>query len=198
MHKNIIFDCGGVLHHWNPFDLAYSYTKNVDDANYFVENLFPKWHYLDMGMSDEDFYELMKSEFDSKYHEVIKDIIFTWTDHFSVHEDMMSVVKELKKNHNLYMLSNMPYSFVKKAKESHEFDMFDSLFFSCEYKMIKPDIEFYKKLLETNNLDPKDCLYIDDLMDNLIPAKSLGIDTYLFNIKEIDKFIDYINKCEKE
>ena len=92
----------------------------------------------------------------------------------------------------------MPYSFVKKAKESHEFDMFDSLFFSCEHKMVKPDIEFYKKLLETNNLDPKDCLYIDDLMDNLIPAKSLGIDTYLFNIKEIDKFIDYINTYEKE
>ena len=30
-----------------------------------------------MGMSDEDFYELMKSEFDPKYHKVIKDIIFT-------------------------------------------------------------------------------------------------------------------------
>ena len=197
MHKNIIFDCGGVLHLWDPYELASVFTDNDNDKEIFVKDLFPKWHLLDLGMDNETFYNTIKNEFPERLHKNIYEIIYHWTDHFTVFKDMIDIVNSLKDEHNLYLLSNMPHSFAEIAKKSEEFKVFDELFFSCDYGLVKPDTKFFKILLDKHNLNPKDCLFIDDVETNLLGAKKLSIDTYLFDINKIDEFKDYIDKYER-
>ena len=57
------------------------------------------------------------------------------------------------------------------------YDFFDKVYFSNEIGMRKPDTEIYSYVLDENKLDPSKTLFIDDMEENIIAAKSLGIKT---------------------
>ena len=57
------------------------------------------------------------------------------------------------------------------------YDFFDKVYFSNEMGMRKPDPEIYSYVLEENKLDPSKTLFIDDMEENIVGAKSLGIKT---------------------
>jgi putative hydrolase of the HAD superfamily len=42
-------------------------------------------------------------------------------------------------------------------------------------KMRKPDQEIYIKMLETGKINPSESLYIDDLEQNILAGRELGI-----------------------
>ena len=70
----------------------------------------------------------------------------------------------------------------------------DGGLFSCDLHLVKPDPAFYRTLLEKYDLDPKRCVFIDDLAANLEPAKEMGIHTILFQSqdqaeKDLDELI---------
>ena len=55
----------------------------------------------------------------------------------------------------------------------------------------KPDAEIFEQVLQENNLDPAETLFIDDSPQHLETAKKLGLQTYLLtapdNIQEYFK-----------
>jgi epoxide hydrolase-like predicted phosphatase len=57
------------------------------------------------------------------------------------------------------------------------YDFFDKVYFSSEIGMRKPDTEIYSYVLEENKLDPSTTLFIDDMKENILAAKALGIKT---------------------
>ena len=57
------------------------------------------------------------------------------------------------------------------------YDFFDKVYFSNEIGMRKPDTEIYSYVLDENKLDSSKTLFIDDMEENIIAAKSLGIKT---------------------
>ncbi len=60
------------------------------------------------------------------------------------------------------------------------FDLFDKVFLSNEINLRKPDIENYKYVLNKLNSKPKEAIFIDDKLINLVPAAKLGINTIRF------------------
>lgn len=57
------------------------------------------------------------------------------------------------------------------------YEFFDKVYFSNEIGMRKPDTNIYSYVLEENKLDPSKTLFIDDMEENILGAKSLGIKT---------------------
>ncbi|MHA1689699.1 MAG: HAD-IA family hydrolase [Promethearchaeota archaeon] len=55
------------------------------------------------------------------------------------------------------------------------FELFDHVFLSYELSMRKPEIEKYKYVLKKLNAKPEECIFIDDKLVNLVPARKLGI-----------------------
>ncbi|GAF74780.1 unnamed protein product [marine sediment metagenome] len=55
------------------------------------------------------------------------------------------------------------------------YDIFDNLFLSNEIGFIKPDMEKYKYVIKKLETKPKKCVFIDDKILNLVPARELGI-----------------------
>ncbi len=197
MHKNLIFDCGNVLFNWSPIDLATSFTDNKEDAEFFMKNIFPKWGMMDCGMEDDEFYNLIKPLVPERLLPNFRNLVDHWHTRFFEFEEMTSVIKNLKKNHNIYLLSNMPWHFVRMSNQFEIFSYFDGLCWSCEIEMAKPSDSIYEFILDHFGLDPKESIFFDDTMDNLIPCKKFGITPYLYKRQEFDKFIEYLKENEE-
>lgn len=72
----------------------------------------------------------------------------------------------------------------------------DKIVYSGKYGMGKPNPEFYQLLLSLFDLDPEECLFIDDQPENIETAKALGLQTILWNKKEasrIEKMLKEMN-----
>lgn len=54
-------------------------------------------------------------------------------------------------------------------------DLFDEIFISAELEAVKPDLEFYNKMLEKLNVKPDEICFVDDSQDNILGANSAGI-----------------------
>ena len=52
---------------------------------------------------------------------------------------------------------------------------------SSDVHIIKPSIEIYKYLLEKYQLNPEECLFIDDRKDNVDGAKNAGMNAVIFD-----------------
>ena len=55
--------------------------------------------------------------------------------------------------------------------------LFDHVIESAEIGLRKPDPRIYKMMVETLKVDPKNCVYLDDLGVNLKPAREIGMTT---------------------
>ena len=75
-------------------------------------------------------------------------------------------VSLMSNTHDLHAKSNMLKGF---------YDIFDNVFLSNEIGFIKPDMEKYKHVMKKLDTSPKKCVFIDDKIKNLVPARELGI-----------------------
>jgi len=55
--------------------------------------------------------------------------------------------------------------------------LFDHVIESAKIGLRKPDPRIYRLMVETLHVNPKHCVYLDDLGDNLKPAREMGMTT---------------------
>lgn len=55
--------------------------------------------------------------------------------------------------------------------------LFDHIIESAKIGLRKPDPRIYRMMVETLKVDPKNCIYLDDLGVNLKPAREMGMTT---------------------
>lgn len=65
-------------------------------------------------------------------------------------------------------------------------DYFDVITVSGDIKIKKPDERIFKLTLEKLGCLASDCTYIDDRRFNLEAAQALGMDTILFNSRNVE------------
>ncbi len=82
-----------------------------------------------------------------------------------------------KKLHNLYILSNWkaPNFHALTQEYSSIFNLFDGVVISGNLQFAKPDRRIYEHFLEQFQLEAKDCVFIDDLLENVQAAECVGI-----------------------
>lgn len=99
-----------------------------------------------------------------------------YNDVFSLNPPVLQIMKRLKRNYRLVLLSNtdvMRFSFVKK--KFPEIMIFDEYVLSYEAGFMKPHPQIYKEALKRAAVEPKECIFIDDLKENIKAAAKLGI-----------------------
>lgn len=97
----------------------------------------------------------------------------------------LDFLSQLRKRYTLYMLSNTNGIHWHWAlehvfnEEGHRIeDLFDRIFLSFEMKMVKPDVEIFRRVMDETGLNPSETLFLDDAEVNCRTARSLGIHTY--------------------
>ena len=181
--KNIVFDFGGVLVDWNP---AYLYSKlfeNEAEMNYFLTNVCnPEWNIQqDAGRPLAEATELLQKEY-PHYKTLIGHYYSRWEEMLGGEiSENVSLLEMLKPNYPLYGLTNWSAETITIAFNKYDFfKSFDGIVVSGDEKLIKPDPELYKVLLERYNLHPHETLFIDDNLKNIETASEMGFHTIHF------------------
>lgn len=90
-----------------------------------------------------------------------------------------SLIKLREKGHRLWLLSNAQEMFTRYELNLLGLtDLFDGIYLSSCYGCRKPDIRFFRALLEEQKLDPAACLMIgNDRETDIAGAKAAGLAT---------------------
>ena len=101
-------------------------------------------------------------------------------------EQKIALLKELKQRYKIFALSNINEIHVASinavAKEKFGADNFGSFFhhayYSNEVGFRKPEKEIYQLVLQQQNLIPEETFFVDDKVENIEAAKTLGLQAY--------------------
>jgi len=181
MIRNIIFDLGNVLISFKPADFLDDHGFHEDYKKIILDDIFrsPVWHQIDNGdLTTEEAIEIIASRSSLKRQE-ISEIFNLRTQILFPLERNIKMLPELKKRGlRLFFLSNFPSDiFDDIVKANPFFCFFDGGLISARAKASKPARRFFEILLEKYNLDPEECLFIDDLEANVQTAAELGMKT---------------------
>jgi 2-haloacid dehalogenase len=181
--KNIIFDFGNVFIEWNPRNI-FSKAYSDEEVEYIMQNVYnEEWNNnLDRGIT---FVENEKSLcFSYPHHsEYIKVFHQYWFASLGdENPDSVTLLADLQKSgYRTYGLSNWSAETFPPTCQAHPFfNTLDGIVLSSEVKVCKPNSEIYQILLERYGLLPEESVFIDDRLENVDTAKSLGIHAILF------------------
>lgn len=183
-YSAIVFDLGQVL-------VRFDYKHFVEKVNRHKAGIGEQ--YLELYKNNyyihRDFEKGMISEKDFiasmlKYLEyAIDEETFCkyWSDIFSFNHEVIALLPELKKHYKLYLLSNTNSIHKRYGYQDYEFlKLFDQLFLSHEVGFIKPEKEIYHAIEIASGFLPEEYLFIDDILEYVDAAKSLGWDGIQF------------------
>ena len=196
MIKAIIFDYGNVIHKWdNDIFLKEFVRLSGKDYDYIVDIMFKHGLHdkLETGeISEITFFKKIKDGLNLK---ISQNEFFKLFNNklFQEIRTTINLIKELKKNYKVALLSNInKIDFDYTIKKSEVFPLFDAITLSFEIGHKKPEKEIYLDALKKLNLKPDECVFIDDIKEYSDAASKLGIHgihytSYENLIKELKK-----------
>lgn len=187
--KYIAIDIGNVLCDvtTTPFleTLSEEFNITLPEAARFLKR-FQQLH--DLGyttMEDE-----LKDNFNVKSPILLKKIGNIWNDSVIPNLSVIDNLNKLRKKHSLQvaLLSNIGVEHAALIEEKLSYGGFFPnaiKHFSCFVGARKPSLIFYQSFL-IQHPEFKNCLYVDDLQDNLNASKPFGFQTFRLALDEAD------------
>lgn len=174
----IIFDCFGVIFE----DVAPPFLERhlqKEEASVIKEKLFPP---ADRG---EITYNTLLENMAKALKLDRREMEEEWNSMFILKEDTVSLIKKLREKNSIALLSNAPESVVENLFEKHGItELFDKIFVSHKYGLIKPEREFYKLCTGSFEKEFQKIYMIDDNKTNLDGLEEIGITPLLFESAE--------------
>lgn len=122
-------------------------------------------------------------------------VIDEWYKLAQIDFEVVEFIKELRKRHPVYLLSNAVGTFLKTIIYKNDIaKIFDKIYISSEIKLAKPDQNFFIHCLSDIGADPSDCVIIDDNPENIAAAESVGIKGIVYTgLKDLKKKLEEDN-----
>lgn len=182
--RDIVFDFGGVLVDWNPRYLYRKIFASEEEMDWFLTHVCtPQWNaQQDAGRPFAQGVEELTRQY-PRYAAQIAAFFTRWDEMLGGEiKGMRALLAELKqKGYKLYGLTNWSAETLPLARQRFGiFNLLDGMVVSGEEKLIKPDPEIFKRLLQRFALQADNCLFIDDNAANVAAAAACGIDGILF------------------
>jgi 2-haloacid dehalogenase/putative hydrolase of the HAD superfamily len=180
--KNIVFDLGGVVVARDPrkvsaeFQEFFSFIYQIPMPHF--------WEEYDRGTSPLEEVKNYICEHNDCSRELCDEYIATAIGLQEEIAPTKSLIEQLKKaGYRLYVLSNMSPEFIDFIRRLPVYANFDGEVVSCEEKIVKPEPEIFRLLLNRYSLDASECLFIDDRVDNIEASEREDICGFHFDRK---------------
>ena len=93
---------------------------------------------------------------------------------------MFSLARALHRSgYKTAVLSNTEAPSVEYFRQQ-DYDMFDTVIFSCEERMKKPELRIYQTAASRLAVPPEQIVFIDDRQEHIDGAKKAGLNAILF------------------
>lgn len=183
LYENIIFDFGNVIGEFDGRKIMRQFCSSPEGCDILCKTIYARWTDLDKGILDYSEYERETiCRLPCELQEAARSFFRKWPEYLQPVTDTLELINLLyKKNVSMYLLSNAPTFFADWAENYPVLEKFKGVVFSAPLKMAKPDPDIYNYLFDTYSLDPHDCFFIDDLEQNIIAGKSLGMNGIVFD-----------------
>ena len=182
-YKNIVFDFGNVIGSFDADYILSQYVHSKEDFTILADAIFKNWPALDAGTIDYDQTAAETiAELPDSLKDIARDFYTNWFQYVNPLTDTWDFIHELKAaGCSIYLLSNASTRFAEVAKQYYPIlNEFDGIVFSAPLKLAKPDPSIYQYLFNTFHLSPKDCFFLDDLVENILAGQTLGMDGIVF------------------
>ena len=176
----VIFDLGDVLYHWSAETNTCIPSKKL---RMIVRSL--TWFEYEKGnISEQEAYERVGKEHGIPSEEVRRAFCEA-RNSLNRNPLLINLIREIKEQYGVrvYAMSNISQAdleVLRSKTPADEWNLFDRVFTSSEARERKPNLGFYKYVLEKSGCDPVRTLFIDDKLENILPARSLGIKGIVF------------------
>ena len=189
MIKTIFFDIGGVLIDIHP-ERTYQYISDSADLDInTVKELFP-WGVHDKYergiMNNEDWFITYKESLPQPCCLKRSDFWNAWKLLLGEEKNTVNILEALNKQYSIWLLSNTNPKHIQDEIEKRY--LFPSLVngavYSFDVGVRKPEKEIYEIAMQRANANPQECLFIDDLLENIQAAKQIGIEGIHFRSSE--------------
>jgi len=183
-YTTILFDWGNVV-----LDFSYDLTfKKWAELTQFDFEFF-KTHFK----FDKKLVEFEKGNISSQeyFNYITKKLDISWkfetfvrgwnSIYIGINSQIVSLLKRLKKNYKLYLLTNTNELHANCWKKNYPdiLKFFNGIFCSYELRSHKPEPKIFEDVLKEIDIDPKYVLFVDDNKENILGAKQVGIDGIL-------------------
>ena len=186
-----IFDMGGVV--TTTFKVSSMYDQLKMPEEKFKEiykskgyNLFDALQRGDINVKEfwKEFNNRIK---DTEYPQVKYDL-FRLCFNPVLNEETVSLIKDLKKKNRVICGTNTLDSHWENHMERGDYALFHKTYPSNKMGVVKPDPEFFKVILAAEGCKAQDSFFVDDRMENVKGAESVGINAVQFTTaKELRK-----------
>ena len=199
MIEGVIFDMGGVLLRTvNPLprkEMAERFgtnRKELENAVFLSESSLRS----EVGkMSAEDHWKTVLHQFGQKNLNPTR----AYDEFFSgdaLDDELLDFIKGLRKRYKFGLLSNAWVDARHVVEKAYSFlDAFDVSVFSYELGIRKPDRKIFEYILDKLRLVPEQAVFVDDFIENVEGARSLGMVGIQFintidTVKELSRLLD--------
>ncbi len=185
MIRNILFDMGSVLVRFEPAEFIAKLHVGPEDAEALRREVFRSadWVRLDRGVfTQRQAIDAACSRLPEHLHPYVEDLVLHWDADRPEVPGMFELVKELSENgYPLYLLTNASIRH-KAYWPTFRFAPFfgDRIMLSAQWRLMKPEHEFYEKAIELLGFDPSESVFIDDQPTNVEGAEKCGIPGIVF------------------
>lgn len=190
MIKNIVLDVGGVILNDSAFSRArekVNITKLRENKVSFSKCLLGKMEVhefvdilLNFGKDYEEYASVLSPENYEKNLPVINETV-----------ELLYKLKE--EGYKLYIFSNITEPTLEYLKKKVDIEnLIDDVVCSHIEHLMKPDKEFYERLIKKFNLNKKETIFFDDKLKNVEVGNSVGIKSVQFN--SIDDILRNLEK----
>jgi putative hydrolase of the HAD superfamily len=118
------------------------------------------------------------------YRGALADLRETWSDFFDgTLPGIEDLIARLRQRYRIAFLSNSNevHAEVIPRKFAAVFEPDDRLIFSHRFKCAKPDPEMFRRALEVLGALPQQTAFVDDLLENVLAARAIGIVAFQFH-----------------
>jgi len=185
----IVFDFGGVLLKWSPYNILEPYFPGQQKAAeaFLHEINFTEWNAeQDRGRSFAEGVAILSEQFPQHAH-IVRALHEQWEKSVDgPFDESIEILHGLKRSgYPLYGLSNWSAETFPIVRGRYDFfELFDGIVLSGDVKLIKPDPAIFELCLKMTGRPAHECLFIDDSQANIEAAKQIGFDTIHFTSPE--------------
>lgn len=182
--KAIFFDLGGVVLTQRPEARLETIAEVFEISVKDLESVFKKYNndWSTGKITVKTLAKKLKGEF--KHKKTLSNILKTWKEVYInktvPNIDLINLIDVLKRKYQVYLLTNTVDLHHGVNSKRNIFSHFDGIFASFLMGKKKPEQNFYTHVLEELELNPNECVFIDDRKENIDAAKKIGIESILF------------------
>lgn len=176
--KGVIFDFGGVIH---SFDFG-MFFRNLDRR---TDRTLGEMNSLVAGSGLPRRYEMGKVSSWEFYHGIAnlcglrvteEEFVQAFVGIFTPIKSTIGLIRSLSPSYRLGLLSNTnEWHFEHHIRTVEVFPLFDAVTLSYQVKTMKPAEAIYLDMLEKIGFSPEECVFVDDLEENIAGARRLNL-----------------------